>query len=78
MTLTEQVIKNIIKKLFASEDYRIEIVTLINAEFLQFAIEFFKKIIDAKLNNEDVTVDWYKQEFLNRRLPSKEIAINSG
>lgn len=78
MTLTEQVAKNIIKKLLKGEDYRIEIVTLINAEFLQFSIDFFKKVIDAKMNNQNVTADWYKEEFLNPLLPKEEIAINSG
>lgn len=78
MTLTEQVAKNIIRKLLRGEDYRIEVVTMINAEFLQFAIDFFKKVIDAKLNNENVTPDWYKNEFLNSDLPKEDIAINSG
>ncbi len=77
MTLTEQVAKTIIKKLLNGEDYRIEIVALINAEFLQFAVDFFKQIIDAKLKNKNV-VDWYKKEFLNPSLPAREIAINSG
>ncbi len=49
MTLTDQVVKNIITRVFKSQDYRIEIVNLINAEFLQFAVEFFKKIANAKL-----------------------------
>jgi len=78
MTITEQVAKNIIKKLLKGEDYRIEVVTLINTEFLQFAIDFFKHIVDAKLKSKDITVDWYKKAFLNPNLPSKEIAINSG
>ncbi len=78
MTLTEQVAKNIIKKLMNGKDYRIEIVTLINAEFLQYTMDFFKKIIDAKLKNKDITVDWYKKEFLNKNLPAEDIAINSG
>ena len=78
MTITEQVAKNIIKKLLKGEDYRIEVVTLINAEFLQFAIDFFKHIVDAKLKSKDITVDWYKKAFLNPNLPAKEIAINSG
>jgi hypothetical protein len=78
MTLTEQVAKNIIRKLLKGEDYRIEVVTLINAEFLQFAIDFFKKIVEAKLQSKDITVDWYKSAFLNPDLPAKEIAINSG
>lgn len=78
MTLTDQVVKNIIKRLIKGQDYRIEVVALINAEFLQFAIDFFKKVIEAKLANEDVTIDWYKQTFLNRKLSSEDIAINSG
>ncbi len=78
MTLTKQIAKNIIQKLLQGKDYRVEIVTLINAEFLQFAIEFFKKVISAKLNNQEVTTDWYKESFLNPKLPKEEIAIHSG
>ena len=78
MTLTDQVVKNIIIRLLAGKDYRIEVVALINAEFLQFAIEFFKKVAEAKFDNEDINVDWYKKAFLDSRLPSEEIAINSG
>lgn len=78
MTLTEQVAKNIIRKLLKGEDYRIEVVTLINAEFLQFAIDFFKKIVEAKLQSKSITSDWYKEAFLNPKLTTSEIAINSG
>ena len=78
ITLTEKVTKNIIKKLIAGEDYRIEIITLINAQFLQYTIEFFKQIVEVKLKNQTVTIDWYKKEFLNKNLSSDEIAINSG
>ena len=78
MTLADAVIKNIIKRLIKGQDYRIEVVALINAEFLQFAIDFFKKVIDAKLKNENVTIDWYKETFLNPKLSAEEIAINSG
>jgi len=49
MTITEQVAKNIIKKLLRGEDYRIEVVTLINAEFLQFAIDFSKRLLMQNL-----------------------------
>jgi len=78
MTLTDQVTKNIISKLLRGDDYRIEVVTLLNAEFLQFAIDFFKKIVDAKLQSKNITSDWYKEAFLNPNLPASEIAINSG
>lgn len=78
MTLKEHVIKEIVTRVIKSQDYRIEIVNLINAEFLQFAIDFFKKIVSAKLNSETITIDWYKRAFMNEDLPSDEIAINSG
>ncbi len=78
MTLTDQVTKSIIKKLINGDDYRIEIVTLINAEFLQFSIDFFKEIAFAKLKNENISVDWYKKEMLNTDLSPDDIAIHSG
>ena len=77
-TISESVVKKIIRHLYKGEDYRIEIVTLINAEFLDFVISFFKKIVDAKLRNESISTDWYKKEFLNVSLPSNELIINSG
>jgi hypothetical protein len=78
MTLTEQVAKNIIRKLLAGDDYRIEVVTMINAEFLQFVLDFFKQIINTKIQNQDINLDWYKAAFLNSELTKEEIAINSG
>ena len=78
MTITGAVIKNIIRKLLAGENYRAEIVALIDAEFLQYVIEFFGRVVDAKLKNHAVTVDWYKEEFLNPELDKSDIAIHSG
>lgn len=48
MTVTGIVIKNIIRKLLAGQDYRSEVLTLINAEFLQYVVDFFKRIAWAK------------------------------
>jgi hypothetical protein len=78
MTLTDHVVKNIIKRLIKSHDYRIEIVNLINAEFLQFVIDFFKKVAVAKLNSENITIDWYKKSFIDADIPTDDIAINAG
>ena len=49
MTLKDQVVKNIVSRVLQSKDYRIEIVNLINAEFLQFSIDFFKKVCEKTL-----------------------------
>jgi len=78
MTLTEAVAKKVITRLIKGQDYRIEIVTLINAEFLQYAIDFFKKVVEAKLRSQNITPDWYKKEFLNKNLSPRDIAINAG
>jgi len=77
-TITDDVTKKIIRRLLNGKDYRIEIITLINAQFLQYVIDFFRQVVDAKLRNESVTIDWYKKEFLNPSLSSKELIINSG
>lgn len=78
MALSDQVIQNIVTKVLHGEDYRIEILTLINAVFLDYAISFFKKVVEAKLRSEKITADWYKAEFLDPSLPSDELIINSG
>lgn len=79
MTLTGIVIRNIIRKLLTGQDYRSEIVTLLDAEFLQYVVDFFKRVACAKLDNKDVTIDWYKKEFLNSdSFSPEEIAIHSG
>lgn len=75
MTITGVVIKNIIRKLLAGEDYRAEIVALIDAEFLQYIIEFFGRVVHTKLKNRDATIDWYKEEFLNPELQSLDIPV---
>lgn len=78
MTITQEVVNKIIKKLIAGESYRSEVVALIDADFLQHTIDFFKEVIKAKLANEKVNLDWYKKVFLSEDLPSKNIAHNSG
>lgn len=78
MRLTDVVTERVIKNLINNQDHRVEVLALINAEFLQYAIDFFEKIVAAKLRHENVTTDWYKLEFLSSDLPSDEIIINSG
>ena len=79
MTITGIVIKNIIRKLLAGQDYRSEVLTLINAEFLQYVVDFFKRVACAKLDNKDITIDWYKKELLHSdSLSKEEVAIHSG
>lgn len=78
MRVDKPVVAKIIEKLIKGQDYRIEVVTLINAEFLQFAIDFFKKVVEAKLESKGINEDWYKKIMLDSSLDKNEIAINSG
>jgi hypothetical protein len=78
MTVTDRIVKSIVTRVIKSQDYRIEVVNLINAEFLQFALDFFKKIVNAKFNSENISIDWYRNAFMDADLPSGDIAINSG
>ena len=79
MAVTDLIIKNIIRKLLTGQDYRSEVLTLIDAEFLQFVVDFFKQTVKAKLNKESVTADWYKEEFLSSNsLSNSEVFVYSG
>ena len=79
MTLTGLVSKNIIRKLLTRQDYRSEVLTLIDAEFSQYVVDFFKRIVKAKLNKESITADWYTEEFLSSNsLSNSEVSVYSG
>lgn len=64
MTATGVVIKNIIRKLLSGQDFSSEVLAQIDVEFLDHVVDFFKQIVKAKLNEEALPIDWYKEEFL--------------
>ncbi len=79
MTATQTAVIRIIKKLILGDDYRSEVVALINSAFLDYAIEFFKRVVEAKLRNQSIDTDWYKaQMLLDENLPSHDIATHAG
>ena len=79
MTLTDHVTKKIISRVLRSKDYRIEVINLINAEFMLFSVDFFKQVFNAKRYSRKIDIEWYKETFLNTQLyhPDK-IAIHCG
>ena len=75
----DKIIAATIEKLLNGEDYRQEVVNDINVKFLDFTLEFFRKIVDAKINAEKIDLDWYKKSFLSKETCKKdEVAIYSG
>ncbi|MCL2520271.1 MAG: CfrBI family restriction endonuclease [Spirochaetaceae bacterium] len=79
ITFEEAVVKDTISKLLKGEDYRTVVINAINVEFLDFAIKFFKEIIDAKYHNTHINLEWYKERFINSKLLlPEEAAIYAG
>lgn len=78
MALTKSTLKRILRRLLCGENYRVEVVSLIDDDFLRFAIEFFKKVSGAKLENREITGDWYKSTLMDEKLNKSDIAISAG
>ncbi len=73
------VISKTIEKLLKGEDYREEVINAINLEFLDFTLDFFRQILEAKLNDESINLDWYKAYFINNvNIEPSEAAIFAG
>jgi len=77
-SLEVNVLKDVLEKVIKGKDYRSEVLSIINAQFLEFVIDFFKKVVNAKLEGKKIGVNWYKHYFLDRNLSKEEIAINAG
>lgn len=79
MTFENEVIEKTIEKLIRGQDYREEVVRSINAVFLDFTVNFFKQIVQAKFNSKDINLEWYKQYFINtKNFSADEAAIYAG
>ena len=78
MTINGFFIKKIIRRLIAAEDHGIEVNRSIADEFLKYAVDFFKRIVSAKLDSQDVTIDWYERELLSSSLPKEDVSIHAG
>lgn len=66
------------KKIILGEDYRIAQHEAIEDEFLDEALSFFKSVVEAKFNDQEIDRDWYQENFLNNNGDKKEIALYSG
>ena len=79
MQLPNRIVKNVIRWLLSGNDYRTEVVRLIDEDFLQIVIDFFRDVVDAKLAGQNLTnADWYKDTLLGKDLDKKDIATNAG
>lgn len=49
MRFDSVIIQSVVAKLLQGDDYREEVINAINLEFLDFALDFFKAILEAKM-----------------------------
>ena len=79
MRYEDDVVKRTVKKLLTGSDYREEITNSINAVFFDFTIDFFKQIVDAKMNSNKINLEWYKKYFIDsNNFSPEESAIYAG
>jgi len=78
MKFSEILVSKTVERLLNGEDYRSEVINAINLEFLEWSLEFFKQIVEAKFNNTALNFEWYKSRFINENLESGDVAIFAG
>ncbi len=67
-----------IKLILNGKDHRDQTNALIEQRFLTEAIEFFKKIVDAKMSFKSINLDWYEETFLNNEQDKDFVAACGG
>ena len=78
-TFEQSSISRTIDNLIQGEDYRKDVIASINVAFFDFCLDFFKKVLNAKLNAQVIDLSWYKANFINdASLSVDELLNNSG
>ena len=78
-TFEQSSISRTIDNLIKGEDYRKDVIASINVAFFDFCLDFFKKVLNAKLNAQVIDLRWYKANFINdASLSVDELLNNSG
>ena len=78
MTISKKLVKEIILTLLNASDYRVHVNKELNTQFLNFSVDFFKKVLIAKCEDTRINEDWYRREFLSEELPMDDLIIQSG
>ena len=78
VTLRRDAVAEVIRRVLAGRDHRDVVVDLIDAEFLSDVLEFFEQVVRAKMRKHHITMDWYREHFLNVHVDKREFAMNGG
>ena len=79
ITLRSDTIRKIIRDALLGLDHRAAIITMIDDLFVEDAMNFLKKVVEAKeVHGTSVDNDWYLSGFLSKELAKSDIAWNAG
>ena len=78
VTLRRDAVAEILRHVFSGEDHRDFVVDMIDATFVSYVLEFFEEVVHAKMRSQAITMDWYREHFLDTRLSKEQFAWNSG
>ncbi|MGQ9901884.1 MAG: CfrBI family restriction endonuclease, partial [Fimbriimonadales bacterium] len=76
--MDEQLLSEVVFRLLTKQGSHRDIVTeAIDTLFLQYAIDFFQRIVEAKINDKEISLDWYRQ-FIESHTSKEEICTLAG
>lgn len=76
--MRQEIVIEVIRLALMGENHRDVVVDKIDEAFVEHVLEFFQQVVIAKIRNEDISANWYKDHFLDEDLDKTEIAWNSG
>ena len=78
ITLTRVQIAEVITLALSGKDHRGVILDEIDRLFVIEVLEFFQQVVNAKMHYQPISLDWFREHFLNPDLSSKEIMQAAG
>ncbi len=76
-SVSPDTIKSTIELILLGKDHRSITEALIIRTFVSETIDFFKEVITAKLDTTTITMEWYRDRFINNE-PNKAILASRG
>ena len=61
INLRQEVVIEVIRQALNGQDHRDVVIDKIDEAFVQDVIAFFEQVVVAKIRNEDISVDWYRE-----------------
>lgn len=79
ITMRPEAVAHLIRRILTGQDHRDILVDTIDALFVSDVMQFFEQVIQAKLRQEPISINWYRRHFLDTaKFGKDDIAWNGG